>query len=385
MKIRLHFIIVFLMVMSFETYSDEFLVKSSGFYLMLYQNHASPIRANYSQCGFYPSCSYYAKQAFSEYGLFKGIVMTGDRLMRCHPGLARSRYWGWNHGRLYDPPQFEWEAKPNFHIESGETNKILLDIQPLLIRHPWIKEIIRDGEFEFAIFKLKEIIYSSTTDSLELSMITYLLGWLNKQLDHFDVAISYYKKAAFASNIPQVAMTGFTRLAEIYLSNMNLRQLQVTIDRLSDSNNNPFYGELLRWKYLCYIGSGDFEKGSVIMERDANFTSTVKMNKIVTELKKGPPGSPLFAGIGGAILPGSGYLIGGEFRDALAAFLTNLLLIGGTAELIQSKSYLGATFLGMFTLPFYLGNIYGGINAIKLKQINWRQEKLIEMKILLEL
>ncbi len=80
------------------------------------------------------------------------------------------------------------------------------------------------------------------------------------------------------------------------------------------------------------------------------------------------------AGISGALLPGSGYLIGGEFKDALSALLTNLLLIGGTVELVQNESYLGATFLSMFTLPFYLGNIYGGIKTVRLKQANWRQQ-----------
>ena len=109
------------------------------------------------------------------------------------------------------------------------------------------------------------------------------------------------------------------------------------------------------------------------------------MSSTVKVRKNGPPSSPFLAGFSGAILPGSGYLIGGEFKDALAAFLTNLLLIGGTVELVQNKSYLGATFLGMFTLPFYLGNIYGGINTVRLKHANWLQQQLIEMKILLEL
>jgi hypothetical protein len=61
------------------------------------------------------------------------------------------------------------------------------------------------------------------------------------------------------------------------------------------------------------------------------------------------------------------------------------VLIGGTVQLVNNKSYPGATFLGMVALPFYLGNIYGGINTIKLNQANWRQQKLIEMKILLDM
>jgi putative membrane protein insertion efficiency factor len=36
-------------------------------------------------CGFYPSCSRYANLAIQRHGPLKGIFMTGDRLLRCHP------------------------------------------------------------------------------------------------------------------------------------------------------------------------------------------------------------------------------------------------------------------------------------------------------------
>ena len=35
-------------------------------------------------CMFQPSCSVFSEQAVREYGLFKGILMTSDRLMRCN-------------------------------------------------------------------------------------------------------------------------------------------------------------------------------------------------------------------------------------------------------------------------------------------------------------
>ena len=385
MKIKFYSIIIFLIAMSFKAYSYEFLVKSSGLYLTLYQNYASPIRSNYSQCGFYPSCSQYARQALSQYGLVKGLVMTGDRLMRCHPNLAYSRYWGVKNDRIYDPPQSERATEPNYTIESGAAKKILSEVQPLSFRHPWIINMIVDKEFELAIVKLKELYYLSSADSSEAAMVDYLLGWLYEQVNDPDKAISYYQKVALSPNSIDLAQHGFKRLAELYLNDLKLQQLQIEIDKLSCSNQHPFANQLLRWKYLCYVGSGDFNNSSRILDSDTTIRYPEKVAELVTELKKGAPGSRLLTGISGAILPGSGYLIAGESKDALHAFLTNLLLIGGTIELVHNKSYLGATFLGMFTLPFYLGNIYGGINTIKLKQANWRQQKLIEMKILLEL
>lgn len=36
-------------------------------------------------CRFYPSCSTYAIQAITDYGLWRGLGMTAWRLLRCHP------------------------------------------------------------------------------------------------------------------------------------------------------------------------------------------------------------------------------------------------------------------------------------------------------------
>jgi uncharacterized protein len=44
-------------------------------------------------CRFEPSCSHYAQEAIAAHGALRGLVLTGKRLVRCHP-------WG---GSGYDP------------------------------------------------------------------------------------------------------------------------------------------------------------------------------------------------------------------------------------------------------------------------------------------
>ena len=37
------------------------------------------------RCKYYPSCSQYALDAYEEFGLIRGTLLTGWRLLRCNP------------------------------------------------------------------------------------------------------------------------------------------------------------------------------------------------------------------------------------------------------------------------------------------------------------
>jgi putative membrane protein insertion efficiency factor len=44
-------------------------------------------------CRYHPSCSHYAAEAIAHHGPWRGMLLAGGRLLRCHP-------WG---GSGYDP------------------------------------------------------------------------------------------------------------------------------------------------------------------------------------------------------------------------------------------------------------------------------------------
>jgi len=52
--------------------------------IKFYQIFLGPVKGDF--CEFYPTCSYYGFLAIKERGLL-GIVMTADRLHRCHHDL----------------------------------------------------------------------------------------------------------------------------------------------------------------------------------------------------------------------------------------------------------------------------------------------------------
>jgi putative membrane protein insertion efficiency factor len=55
--------------------------------IRLYQRVISPLLPR--RCKYHPTCSAYAVDAVREFGVAKGIVLAGWRLLRCNP---------WSHG-----------------------------------------------------------------------------------------------------------------------------------------------------------------------------------------------------------------------------------------------------------------------------------------------
>jgi putative membrane protein insertion efficiency factor len=71
--------------------------------IIAYQRLISP--AIPRRCKYEPTCSRYAVEAISRFGILRGLVLAGWRLLRCNP---------WSHGG-YDPV----EAQRVFRIGSG--------------------------------------------------------------------------------------------------------------------------------------------------------------------------------------------------------------------------------------------------------------------------
>ena len=59
--------------------------------ILAYQRVISPALPR--RCKYEPTCSAYAVQAIQRYGILRGLVLAGWRLLRCNP---------WSHGG-YDP------------------------------------------------------------------------------------------------------------------------------------------------------------------------------------------------------------------------------------------------------------------------------------------
>jgi putative membrane protein insertion efficiency factor len=75
--------------------------------LRLYQRLFSPVLG--ARCKYYPSCSEYAAQAIQRFGILRGLVLAGWRLLRCNP---------WSHGG-FDPVEDQRLFKPPAPVPSA--------------------------------------------------------------------------------------------------------------------------------------------------------------------------------------------------------------------------------------------------------------------------
>ena len=68
--------------------------------IRVYQRLIPPVAG--TRCKYFPSCSEYAAQAIREFGILRGLILAGWRLLRCNP---------WSHGG-FDPPASQRLFRP---------------------------------------------------------------------------------------------------------------------------------------------------------------------------------------------------------------------------------------------------------------------------------
>jgi len=76
------------------------LFKSSALvWIRIYQKGISS--QDLPSCVFHPSCSRFAFVCIERYGVVKGVLLAGDRLLRCNPFAYR--YYGFDGEKFIDP------------------------------------------------------------------------------------------------------------------------------------------------------------------------------------------------------------------------------------------------------------------------------------------
>jgi hypothetical protein len=187
----------------------------------------------------------------------------------------------------------------------------------------------RAGKWQEALECLKKFL-SDYPDSPLVPEVLYLQGVTEKQLKHYDNALSTFDKMSKSS-------TGLDHEKAIYQMALVLMEKEDWIGARSLFSQVPDVSRFSGSARRFYTGLG--------------------------EIDNLPRKSPAAAGVLAAILPGSGHLYTDRPRDALVAFLLNASFIWASVELFNHDNNVAGGIVAFIELGWYTGNIYSAVGS----------------------
>ncbi len=364
-------LIVIIPQLTLICHGQSFFDESSKIAFTFYHHFMSPVKEPVSKCQFNPSCSNFSHAAINEYGFLIGILLTSDRFMRCSGGnLSRHTYPKYN-SLLYDPPEKNyifgegniWTA--GIYNRRSESNGLLKTVET---DFGFAKSLYDAQEYQFSIIELKRIRYNSKDKKLikKVDLLESINHLCNHDIKSARLSIDRIEFDPYDSLDYCSAIISFVvnDIDKANLWNLNFANFMSNHFANFSKLNEKFsmYSLLKNDKFVelknSIIASEYINKDTTTLNLHLNFLENI------TKMKGK---STALAGTLSAILPGSGYVYAGQLKEGLSAFLINALLGIGVYSLLKNENYSGGILASLISLPFYLGNIVGSVNAVHLR------------------
>lgn len=335
---------------------------SSKDYISFYQKFISGIRGQ--DCPMYPSCSNFALNAFQEKSFTTAFVLTSDRLMRCGHDVkdydltsipAGIKYLDFP-GSNNSPKSLRFYSEQPYYAYADTVS----DADSALI---FIKSLINNNYYTQALLEIKRYEF---TRPFNKEVFTNELVCL-KALNEYEKAIYAYETKCperYKAN-PEILY----QLATIYYKVDNYKKaLQVILSALPSTTNGQQRARLYALQGLLYANQYEWEsaKSSFMSLKSLPYRADVteanlRMVEKAQALKyKKPAVASLLS-----VLPGAGYAYVGHSQTAISSFLLNGVFAYATYSSIKKKNYGLATLTGLFSVSFYIANIYGAGQSAK--------------------
>lgn len=358
-------IITFLFLVSLAIAEEDFLSKDifQSFTITaikFYQKNISPLKV--SSCRYTPSCSNYSLQAIRNYGTTIGILMTADRLLRCN----RWGEWG------YDPPQKHY-IFASYREDKIYEGLFYEDVKSESSVFSFADKLFEEKLYEEALIEYKRVLFENKNLSYDeklfgewmVAICYYKLKKYQKALDIFE---SLYSKIENGHNLKPKLL--FIR-AKIYYQLNSFSLARESLDEIVKISKDKM-GVIKAYILIaiCWLEEENFIKAfevfSNIVDKFPDIKEIQKIRLIKEEIaefeKKFNKKSKVAAGIL-SIIPGLGKIYAGKPKDGIFTFGFISALGYLSYEGIKNEFYLFGGLLSILTFNFYLGNIYGGIDA----------------------
>ncbi len=241
---------------------------------------------------------------------------------------------------------------------------------PLLIdadaQYAFAQKLFQQQDYDTGIAEFQRFIHFFPQDDRVPEAEAYIgqaqlrAGQYKKAIRSFETLIDKYE------GHPQ-AVSAFFHISDCFLRLEDPQQAIITLQNLARMTNDP---EVLNETYYrmgwIAIDIGKLSQATGIFKKiGEEFSQENGIDALIEELSSQKPitrKNPTLAGML-SIVPGTGQLYCGRYRDALSAFIVNGGLIWAAVESFEKEFYaLGAT-ITFFEFGFYTGNIYGAMTS----------------------
>jgi putative component of membrane protein insertase Oxa1/YidC/SpoIIIJ protein YidD len=303
-------------------------------------------------CDFQPSCSEFGRQAVAEQGALLGAVMTADRLQRDHH-YEHDEYPADEYGRPVDPPRasalFGPRVEEEPRAEDRELAAALEATPPLIVEEAaqvaFADSLFERGEWAAARIEYERLLHARPGSKLAVRCRERAAICLAKARRRGD-ALAHLARIDDAAE----------RAAARALVERELGRPHSALAAAEKAGSPLLSGFLALEADLAEEARAEFARlGQEGVERE--------LSARIDSIERLPRKSPALAGSLSAVLPGAGQLYVGRPGDALVAFMTNGLLIGGTVSAARRDQDAAAIALGVVASGFWFGNIYGAANG----------------------
>jgi tetratricopeptide (TPR) repeat protein len=228
--------------------------------------------------------------------------------------------------------------------------------------------LFSEQDYYRAITEYKRIIHG-TTNQAEALRARFMIGLSYYQGKKWDAAINDFTDFLFRDSNSDMQATAQLVIAEsTYRKEDYMRAIDAFTTYIQTYPDDPLAidaGMRVTQSYvqmdlLPYAEQQAENLVAMVLpdnDRVAAFAETIRSDEHFSSK------SPLRAGVLAGIMPGAGYAYTGRVRDGMLAFILNAMTATAAAVAFHNDEPVAGTLASAITASWYIGNIYGSVNA----------------------
>ena len=228
--------------------------------------------------------------------------------------------------------------------------------------------LLEEGRWNQAITEFQRFCYIHPEHPL-VPRARLAMGTCYEKLGNVGEAVAVYQTLAWNDPAGPVGRDARFQIGEAFYRAGKYEQARVALERfLEERGDDPW-----KWKVMYRIAWSSLhlhafavarEQFSVLASRDNPYRQPAEeVFSMIQGIKDLPYRSPVLGGLLSTLLPGSGQVYAGAYKDGLLAFLVNGALIAASYEALDKEVYGAGGLVAFVSLTFYAGNIYGAVNS----------------------